>query len=336
VKVRAPLLSLQARGRIANTVTFSTIRRRHHANLAAIQANFAAPADPGQRSALAAAVDFWQTVLDDDDARAPWDRAARVDRLKGSGYHAAVAAASTRLNTEASPSLAWKLIPDEDFSLSAILRDVRTHALATDTGAVSLYAGATPYSLSLLATAAIDDGCLTFSSLASEDTKLYCRLVKDGRPVSGLHVVTLQEDPVSINLTVNNLTIEGDASIAGTPSGFGGFTVSPVGASQLGNTADFTQNGAMQTFDLSSKVPEGTKAIFATLRLKRVSTYPILFVYTPSGWSRQLHTFYEAPVRNYTFSHMAVIPLSTSRTFRYLVHTPSFNLIDFRLGGTFA
>lgn len=87
-KLDTPLLSLRARGSLANSVSFANNRNRPQARAYARPTNPQTPAQQTHRADVATAVAYWHNATFTANMAPAWALHARTYRTRGTGYHA--------------------------------------------------------------------------------------------------------------------------------------------------------------------------------------------------------------------------------------------------------
>jgi hypothetical protein len=325
-------MSLGARGTIAKTLTAQSPRGIDRIISTPTHADALTHAQLTQRARLSSAVAFWRQLLTDAQPADAWDRYAAHTRAPFRGYAAAQRAIVKAQSITNNPSFAWLIVPDTGYTATAILFDVGTHAQATEPGDFTIYAGSSPASMHPHQTTALDGGGISVSALATRPETVYLQIFKDGIPRSGLARLEVEIDPMPVNLTVNNLTIAGNASLAGTGSGWQTLDPSSVQTTIAASSAQLTKDTAWHDRDISHLVPVGTKWIAGYTECAASVTHAYWALGPGSGTGYVWYLQGRTSTAGVYGCNFFLIPLDSSRRFGYLIQNTTWYYWQILLG----
>lgn len=191
-KLKAPLLSLGATGKIAGTLVMSTWKGIKTAREYVKPANPQTAAQTTQRGYFADAVSAFRNYLTAAVERTALDRAALASGSPQSGFNVCVKNLLVRLSTDPDASFANGAAAAAGQTVDFTMVNVDDGATGDEAGNFELWTGTSPTSL-LLASSnlTITAGVISTGDLGDTDDVVYCKLRKDSADRSGIHKVTL-------------------------------------------------------------------------------------------------------------------------------------------------
>jgi len=192
-KLKAPLLSLGATGKLASTLVFSTWKGLKTAREYVVPANPQSAAQTTQRTLFADMVASWRNYFTDATMRTAWNLAAQVGSKVQSGFNAAISAMTQIAASDPDASFAQSAaaVGAASQNVAWTMKNVDDGATGDESGDFEVWVGTAPDSLLLNGTAAISGGTITSADLGDEGDVVYAQIRKDGHPRSGIGVYTL-------------------------------------------------------------------------------------------------------------------------------------------------
>lgn len=191
-RTTAPLLSLSASGKIADTLVASTWKGIPVMRQYVKPSNPQTAAQVTQRTALSDVVDAWRNYFTDTDARSAWNRLALLLADTMSGFNAFVRNAVKVIVSDADASFASEGEAIAGNAVQATMLNIDDGATGDETGDFQIWVGSQPDSLLLSEEVAIVAGVITGSEdLGDAGDIVYFKIRKGGYDRSGIFKVTL-------------------------------------------------------------------------------------------------------------------------------------------------
>ena len=191
-RVTAPLLSLSASGKFADTLVASSWKG------IPVMRQYVKPSNPDteaqgdQRDMMTACVSVWRNSFTNTLMRTAWNRLALLMKDTMSGFNAFISNAVKAGNTDPAASFAELGEAIAGLKVSFDLLNLDDGATGDETGDFEIWAGSSPGSLLLIEEIAIVAGAVIgATALGDEDDVVYAKLRKGGRDRSGLVQITL-------------------------------------------------------------------------------------------------------------------------------------------------
>ena len=188
--VTAPLLSLGASGKIADTLVASVWKGIPYMRQYVIPANPKTVDQVAHRAAFTAAVAAWRTYITDADVREAWRVSAGVQSGAMSNFNRAVACLVPRLKADPDASFAT-LIAEASQILTVTMENMDDGATGDEAGDFEVWTGTKSTNLTQLETKAIVAGDIVTSDLGADGDVLYVDIRKDSVSRSGIMKLTL-------------------------------------------------------------------------------------------------------------------------------------------------
>lgn len=190
-KVKAPLLSLGASGKIAGTLVATTWKGIK------VMREYVKPANPNtaaqvtQRGIFTDAVAAWRNYITNAAQRTAWDKKALSAPNPQSGFNAAMSSLTQILVGNADASYANGFAAAAGNTLDVTMKNMDDGAVGDEAGNFEVWVGDSASSLLYLETQAIAAGVISTSDLGDLDDVKFVDIRKDGYSRSGIMQVTL-------------------------------------------------------------------------------------------------------------------------------------------------
>ena len=190
-KVKAPLLSLGATGKLAKTLVFSTWKGIKTAREYVVPANPQTAAQTAQRTLFSAMVTSWRTYFVLPAMRTAWNLAAQVGSKTQSGFNAAISAMVQIASGDPNASFCTVLTEVTGHMLFTMI-NVDDGATGDEAGNFEVWKGSAADALLLAdAESTISGGGLDYTATGGSGDVVYFQIRKDGHPRSGIVAYTL-------------------------------------------------------------------------------------------------------------------------------------------------
>lgn len=191
-KLKAPLMSLGATGKLAGTLVFSTWKGIKTAREYVKPANPQTAAQTTQRNLFSSAVSAFRNYLTDATGRTAWDVSALASGSAQSGFNVCVKNLLARIGTDADASFANTAAAAAAQTIDFTMLNVDDGATGDEAGNFELWTGTSATSLLLSASnLTIAAGTISTGDLGDADDVIYAKLRKDSADRSGIFKVTL-------------------------------------------------------------------------------------------------------------------------------------------------
>jgi len=190
-KVRTPLLSFGATGKLADTLVYFSWKGLEVVRSYVIPSNPNTPAQQTQRTLFTDMVASWRNYFVDADMRSAWDRAASAGKNPQSGFNSFMSAALQIGAGDADASFAFDGAASAGGQVTFGMLNIDDGATGDEAGNFEIWAGLEATSLLLKTTAAIGAGDVSYGSLEPAGTVEFVKLRKDGQDRSGVVKVTI-------------------------------------------------------------------------------------------------------------------------------------------------
>lgn len=190
--VKAPLLSLGARGKIAGTLVAFTWKGLKVMREYVVPTNPKTAAQTTQRDLFTACVSAWRNFLTNALERAAWNRSALVSGKPQSGFNAGMKALLGILTGDADASFCGSAEAVSTEIVEFTMLNMDDGATGDEAGDFEIWVGDSPASLLKEASdVAIAAGIVATADLGDTDDVKYVKLRKDGFDRSGIGKYTL-------------------------------------------------------------------------------------------------------------------------------------------------
>jgi len=190
-KVRTPLLSFGASGKLANTLVYFSWKGLDVVREYVIPSNPKTAAQTTQRNLFSAMVASWRNYFTDSGMRADWNRSASASHTAQSGFNSAMSAMIKICSGDPDASFASASAPAAGNTVDFTLLNADDGAQGDEAGDFEVWVGDHATSLLNFETVAIAVGVVSTSDLGDADDVKYVKLRKDGQDRSGISKVTL-------------------------------------------------------------------------------------------------------------------------------------------------
>ena len=190
-KLKAPLLSLGATGKLASTIVFSTWKGIKTAREYVVPSNPQTAAQTTQRSLFSDMVTSWRTYFTVAAMRTAWNLLAQVGSSVQSGFNAALSNMVKAASSDPDASFAYQSHAIAGNEIRFNMYNVDDGAGGDEAGNFEVWVGDAPDSLLLFASVAIAAGDVETGDLGDVDDIKYCKLRKGGFDRSGIVKHTL-------------------------------------------------------------------------------------------------------------------------------------------------
>ena len=190
-RVRTPLLSFGARGKLANTLVFFPWKGIDAVREYVIPTNPRTVAQTAQRDLMTATVSAWRNYFTDATGRAAWDRSATQDSRSMSGFNLFTSNAVKLAVSDADASFANTAAAAAGNTVDFTMLNLDDGAAGDEAGDFEVWAGDSPASLLLFESVAIAVGVVSTSDLGDLDDVKYVKLRKGSYDRSGIFKITL-------------------------------------------------------------------------------------------------------------------------------------------------
>ena len=197
-KLTGPLMSLDARGTIAKTITYSGWKGIKVARQRVVPANPNTAAQAAQRALMTTVVEFWRNTNLAAEAKTAWGRLATAGGLAQSGFNAFASAALKIAAQDADASMVSSFDSPSASGVSFGVSNIDDFATGDESGTFTAQYGNLVGNMVYTATSTISTGFLSFDVSAnfSASDVIYMRIVKDAGSVvsadrSGVWKITL-------------------------------------------------------------------------------------------------------------------------------------------------
>ena len=190
-RVTAPLLSLSASGKFANTMVASTWRgipvMRHYVR----PSNPQTPAQVAQRACMTALVSAYRRYVTNAEARTAWSRQALLEPSPMAGFNAFVRHSMDPYQTAPANATAVVWTPTAGYHATVSMLKYSDGTASTEAGNFELWKGTTPDSLLKQEDIAIAGGLLTVvGALTATASVIYLQVRKGATLRSGVAKIT--------------------------------------------------------------------------------------------------------------------------------------------------
>jgi len=190
-RVRTPLLSFGARGKLANTLVFFPWKGIDAVREYVIPTNPRTAAQTTQRGYMTDIVSAWRNYFTDATGRAAWDRSATQDSRPMSGFNLFTSNAVKLVPSDADASFANTAAAAAGNTVDFTMLNLDDGAAGDEAGDFEVWGGDSPASLLLIESVAIAVGVVSTSDLGDLDDVKYVKLRKGGYDRSGIYKITL-------------------------------------------------------------------------------------------------------------------------------------------------
>ena len=190
-RVRTPLLSFGARGKLANTLVFFPWKGIDAVREYVIPTNPQTAAQTTQRGILADVVYAWRNFFTSAQNRAAWNRSATQDSRALSGFNLFSSNAIKLVPSDPDASFSDYAVPLTGDAVSFRMLNLDDGATGDEAGNFEVWAGTSPASLLKIEDLPIAAGLVDTSSLGSTGDVVYAKIRKDGYDRSGIGQFTL-------------------------------------------------------------------------------------------------------------------------------------------------
>jgi len=190
-RVRTPLLSFGARGKLAKTLVYFPWKGIDAVREYVVPTNPRTAAQTSQRGYMTDVVAAWRNYFTAASGREAWDRAATQDSRPLSGFNLFTSNAVKLAPTDADASFANGAAAAAGNTVDIDMLNMDDGATGDEAGNFEVWVGDDPAALLLLESVAIAAGVVSTSDLGDEGDVKYVKLRKGGYDRSGIYKVTL-------------------------------------------------------------------------------------------------------------------------------------------------
>jgi len=190
-KVRTPLLSFGASGKLANTLVFGSWKGLDVVREYVIPSNPNTAAQVTQRSLFSDMVSAWRNYFTSSTQRTAWNLTASVSKKAQSGFNAAMSAMMQIATDDADASFVYRLDAGAGQTGEFTLKNVDDGGTGDEAGNFEVWVGTSSTNLLYLEDKTIAGGIITTSDLGDAGDIVYLKLRKDGQDRSGISKLTL-------------------------------------------------------------------------------------------------------------------------------------------------
>jgi len=178
-KVTAPLLSLAASGKIANTLVASVWKGVPYMRQYVVPANPNTPAQSTHRACFTAAVAAWRSYLTGAPIREDWRVFAGIQSGSMSNFNAAAGEMVTALKADGDASFVVSKVGTAGVVVFT-LKNMDDGATGDESGDFDIWTGTKPTNMTKLEVKTISAGTITTSDLGTIATVVYVAVTKVG------------------------------------------------------------------------------------------------------------------------------------------------------------
>lgn len=190
--LKAPLLSIDARGKFANAIVFSGWKGLKVARQHVVPANPKTAAQIIQRDFLAAVVSAWKNHFLGTEGREAWDRSALNDSRPMSGFNMFSSQALHMIQTDADASFCDTMTETAAQKVTFGMENLDDGVAGDEAGNFEIWVGSTISGMTLSEEVAIVAGDVVGTvDLGDVDDVVYCKVRKDSYDRSGIFKATL-------------------------------------------------------------------------------------------------------------------------------------------------
>ena len=189
-KLTAPLLSLGASGKIADTLVMATWKGIPYARQYVIPANPKTTDQTNQRNAFKASVAAWRNYITDATVREAWRVWAGIQASAMSNFNAAVGQLNPILLGDADASFATS-IAEASQVLTVSCENMDDGGQGDEAGDFQIWTGTKSTNMTQLETKTLAAGDLVTSDLGDDGDVIYVEVRKDDSSRSGIMKLTL-------------------------------------------------------------------------------------------------------------------------------------------------
>jgi len=190
-KVKAPLLSLGASGKLGNTLVGFTWKGIKVMREYVIPANPQTADQTTQRNLFTDAVYSWRNYITNTEIRDAWNKEALVSGSPQSGFNRAMSSITQITASDPDASYASSYVEGAGETCAITMKNIDDNATGDEAGDFEIWAGDEPSSLLLIETKTIAAGVITTSALAASPCVKYVQIRKDSFSRSGIMKCTL-------------------------------------------------------------------------------------------------------------------------------------------------
>lgn len=190
-KVKAPLLSLGASGKLGNTLVGFTWKGIKCMREYVVPANPQTADQTTQRDLFSASVYSWRNYITNTEIRDAWNREALASGNPQSGFNKAMSSITKITATNPAASYAVSFVEAAGNIVNITMKNIDDNATGDEAGNFEVWVGNEPSSLLLVESVAIAAGVITTSDLGDTGDIKYVQLRKDDHSRSGIMKCTL-------------------------------------------------------------------------------------------------------------------------------------------------
>jgi hypothetical protein len=190
--VKAPLLSLDARGKLGSAIVYSGWKGIQTARAYVIPANPNSTAQGIQRGFVTVLMTSYHTYFTNAIMRTDWNRLALYMASTMSGFNAWMKNALMAYKVSDTASFALSCAASGSHVATWTMKNLKDGTTGTEAGNYDIYKGTTPTNLAKTESVAIAAGVIVATvALGATSDKVYVKITKGGLDRSGLSYITL-------------------------------------------------------------------------------------------------------------------------------------------------
>ncbi len=190
--LRAPLMSFDARGQLANSLVFMGWKGLKTVREKVIPSNPQSAAQTTQRNFFTVAVDTWRNFIRNAETQVSWNQLALLQPRPLSGFNSFMSAALELSKTDPNSSFAIDFVTSSSANVEVNMVNLNDGSSGDESGLFTLNVGTRADSLLFQSTQAIGGGSMIFQLFGFELQTVFCEIVKDGQSRSGIFKVTIE------------------------------------------------------------------------------------------------------------------------------------------------
>lgn len=190
--LKAPLLSLDARGQFGKSIVYSGWKGLKTARQHVVPANPQTADQTTQRDKVTSGVSAWKNYFTDATGRAAWSRMALNLAGAMSGFNAFMRNLLGFIATDPNASFGDAAIPTAGNQIRFYVKNLDDGVAGNEAGNFEIWVGGTVSGMTLNQEVAIADGKVDGTNdLGDDGDVVYCKIRKDSYDRSGIHRLVL-------------------------------------------------------------------------------------------------------------------------------------------------
>lgn len=189
--VKAPFLSMSARGQVGKTVVAFVWKGLNVMRQHVVPSNPNTAAQSAHRALWTACVYVWRNTFTNADMRTAWNLTALASSLAQSGFNCAMSAMMGIVKTNADGSFALSAAAAAAYKATFVMKNADDGATGDEAGNFDVWSGTASGSLLKVGVGTIAAGEILTPALGAAGGIRYVKLVKDGQDRSGICKITI-------------------------------------------------------------------------------------------------------------------------------------------------